>query len=139
MLKIANAEIVELNSIRKERYQNIAAHIAKGVSLENAEKIMHSKNNFKGENNPNWKGGISKDHYHYKKIQKERYPESKCRDILYKAKSKGEITPPKFCEKCGNKLKLHAHHKDYSKPLDVTWLCRYCHRELHGRTTKKES
>ncbi|HRQ55036.1 MAG TPA: hypothetical protein PL018_12315 [Ignavibacteriaceae bacterium] len=27
-----------------------------------------------GENNPNWKGGISKDNYHYKKIQVERYP-----------------------------------------------------------------
>jgi len=34
------------------------------------------------------------------------------------------------CEKCGNE-KTHAHHSDYSKPLDVIWLCPKHHRELH--------
>ena len=30
--------------------------------------------NQKEDKNGNWKGGISKDNYHYKKIQIERYP-----------------------------------------------------------------
>lgn len=34
------------------------------------------------------------------------------------------------CEKCGDK-KSQAHHKDYSKPLDVVWLCRKHHENLH--------
>jgi len=34
------------------------------------------------------------------------------------------------CEICGL-LKVEAHHEDYSKPLDVTWLCRTHHRERH--------
>lgn len=36
---------------------------------------LHAKYDFNGENNPNWKGGISQNYYHYKKIQKQRYPE----------------------------------------------------------------
>lgn len=34
------------------------------------------------------------------------------------------------CVKCGNE-KSEAHHEDYSKPLEVTWLCRACHLEHH--------
>ena len=36
------------------------------------------------------------------------------------------------CEKCGD-IKVQAHHEDYSKPLDVAWLCRKCHLSLHGK------
>ena len=36
------------------------------------------------------------------------------------------------CEDCG-KIPSEAHHTDYSKPLDVRWLCRKCHLGLHGR------
>lgn len=36
------------------------------------------------------------------------------------------------CEKCGNK-KSQAHHEDYSKPLEVRWLCRSCHIIEHGK------
>jgi len=35
--------------------------------------------------------------------------------------------------KCGE-TKVQAHHHDYSKPLDVEWLCFRCHRnERHGQ------
>jgi hypothetical protein len=35
------------------------------------------------------------------------------------------------CEFCGRE-DVHAHHKDYSKPLDVVWLCPKCHHRLHA-------
>jgi len=35
------------------------------------------------------------------------------------------------CEFCGSE-KVHAHHKDYLKPLDVMWLCPKCHNRLHA-------
>ena len=36
------------------------------------------------------------------------------------------------CETCGD-IKTEAHHEDYSKPLDVNWLCRKHHLKLHGK------
>lgn len=36
------------------------------------------------------------------------------------------------CEKCAEP-KAHAHHEDYSKPLDVRWLCRKCHGLEHRK------
>lgn len=34
------------------------------------------------------------------------------------------------CIICNTK-KSEAHHEDYGKPLDVIWLCRNHHKELH--------
>lgn len=36
------------------------------------------------------------------------------------------------CERCGA-ANAHAHHHDYSKPLDVSWLCSTCHGLEHKR------
>lgn len=38
------------------------------------------------------------------------------------------------CEVCGE-VKAHAHHDDYSKPLDVRWLCTTHHAEWHKHNT----
>ena len=39
---------------------------------------------------------------------------------------------PEPCTICGSAINIHAHHPDYSKPLDVNWLCSKCHKELHA-------
>lgn len=41
------------------------------------------------------------------------------------------------CEVCGSTEHLDAHHEDYSKPLDVVWLCRRHHAARHRRTITK--
>lgn len=38
------------------------------------------------------------------------------------------------CEICSNPV-AHAHHDDYSKPLDVRWLCTTHHAEWHKHNT----
>ena len=38
------------------------------------------------------------------------------------------------CEQCGTSVDVQGHHDDYSKPLEVRWLCRAHHMELHRRT-----
>lgn len=37
----------------------------------------------------------------------------------------------KGCVVCGILERVHAHHDDYSKPLDIVWLCLKHHQELH--------
>lgn len=77
-----------------------------------------------------------KKHYLYKgttaqdrrKRYKEKYPErvkanQKIADLVRRGKIKK--LP---CEKCGN-IKVEAHHNDYSKPLEINWLCRKHHIE----------
>lgn len=44
----------------------------------------------------------------------------------------GSLTPqPCFC----GAIKVHAHHDDYSKPLDVKWLCFIHHRQVHAQAS----
>lgn len=35
------------------------------------------------------------------------------------------------CVICGTTKNIHAHHKNYARPLDVLWLCAKCHHRLH--------
>lgn len=37
----------------------------------------------------------------------------------------------KPCEVCGSSV-VHAHHDDYTKPLDVRWLCALHHSRFHA-------
>jgi hypothetical protein len=39
------------------------------------------------------------------------------------------------CTTCGSTEDIEAHHADYSRPLDVEWLCHKHHREHHGQIT----
>lgn len=53
-----------------------------------------------------------------------------------RARKKGLITPPESCPRCGYKGKLVGHHHDYSKPLEVEWMCQRCHKKLHAEIKK---
>lgn len=46
-------------------------------------------------------------------------------------KRRGKLIPQP-CEHCGAS-KVEMHHEDYSKPLDVRWLCMPCHKRLHAK------
>lgn len=55
------------------------------------------------------------------------------RQAVKRAIRSGHIVRPEACSSCGAVGRIEAHHHDYSKPLDVMWLCFKCHRIEHGQ------
>jgi len=65
---------------------------------------------------------------------REKYPEkSRAHRILNYHVRVGNMSK-KPCEVCGTDKHIHGHHDDYSKPLDVRWLCAAHHKEHHAST-----
>jgi CheY-like chemotaxis protein len=62
-----------------------------------------------------------------KKIRKTHTFARSAQSLLAYHIKAGNIVRPDYCEECGLKSKIEGAHKDYSKPLDVRWLCRPCH------------
>lgn len=53
----------------------------------------------------------------------------------------GKIEKPCTCSMCNQtfeKQRIHGHHADYSKPLDVVWVCGMCHGKIHQEINDKK-
>jgi hypothetical protein len=49
-----------------------------------------------------------------------------------KARNAARVLARQPCSVCGA-MKVEAHHTDYSKPLEVVWLCKKHHAEAHRK------
>jgi hypothetical protein len=73
----------------------------------------------------------------YAKNHRTRYPEhSNARWEVCNAVKEGRLEKLKWCQCCGKaagEKKVEAHHASYEKKhwLDVVWLCKEHHAELH--------
>lgn len=77
-------------------------------------------------------------------LRAERYPEKElAKRIVRQAIVQRRLVRPAHCSQCGSEpspkrngvSRIQAHHADYSKPLDVMWLCEPCHHKEHGSWT----
>jgi len=66
-------------------------------------------------------------------LSEEERRKIKARSYLREYVKRGKIIKLP-CLFCGDP-NSEAHHQDYSKPLEVTWLCRYHHKALHNVKT----
>jgi hypothetical protein len=68
------------------------------------------------------------------------HPEKiKAHSAVQRAVRAGTLVKPNECERCTRSFDphlLHGHHEDYSKRLEVEWLCAYCHNQLHEEARK---
>jgi ribosomal protein S27AE len=55
---------------------------------------------------------------------------SRAHQKVSRAIKQGKISRPGVCEQCQRPGYVRAHHDDYSKPLEVRWLCTRCHSLL---------
>lgn len=63
--------------------------------------------------------------------RKDNHQKNFCRRQVALALKKGTLVKMP-CEICGSIEKIQAHHEDYSKPLDIVWLCIKHHRWIHS-------
>jgi hypothetical protein len=67
----------------------------------------------------------------------ERYSEKKMQllagSLLNYAVRIELIEKPQKCSNCHKEREIQGHHSDYSKPLQVIWVCVECHAKLHTR------
>jgi hypothetical protein len=70
-----------------------------------------------------------------KKYQRENPEKTAAHVTVTLALQNGSLTRQP-CEVCG-KEKTDAHHDDYSKPLEVRWLCRPHHKQHHASRGEK--
>jgi hypothetical protein len=61
----------------------------------------------------------------------ERYPERIAAHKVVQQALKDGTLERHPCASCGSTKAVHAHHEDYTRQLDVTWLCHLCHIEHH--------
>ena len=107
----------------------------------NSERIRQRVRNHRLENREAHKQ-MDRDKYKRKrdeilircKAYQAAHPEQvRAKRKLHVALHRGELTRPDICEKCGRTdAVIDAHHDDYGNPLDIAWLCRFCHRQLHA-------
>lgn len=62
-----------------------------------------------------------------KKWQTRNPEKRKAHNAANNAQRDGKLTPPEFCERCREPGKLQKHHENYTKHLEVVWLCSKCH------------
>jgi len=123
-IREAAAEYKERNRERiaeycRERYKNKLAHI-KSVRARYQSTEAGRKANLRAV-----------------AVQKKKSPEKIRARYIFYAAVKGRKIEQLPCSVCGNP-KSEGHHHDYSKPLEVTWLCREHHVALHVKLKQKE-
>lgn len=96
---------------------------------------------------------FKKDVSRYQSENPERYLETRLNNCMKNPTSRsanrcveaavkaGLLKTPDHCSGCGvsgKETRLGAHHYDYTKPLDVVWVCAKCHRYLDRTRRERE-
>lgn len=106
--KKANPEKVAASRAASERKKpEKYAALAAAWSKENADKVEASR-----------------------RLWKEANPEKNTAHTAVNAALRSGSLIKQPCEVCGVQ-KVHGHHDDYSRPLEVRWLCCKHHKEWH--------
>lgn len=72
-----------------------------------------------------------KNGYHARWAKRNRI-KGRAHSAVHHALRTGALIRPNACGRCQAPCTPHAHHADYSKKLEVTWLCRQCHILEHA-------
>lgn len=70
---------------------------------------------------------------------RQKHPEKKSAwNKVNKAVKAGRLIRPGACERCHLECAPEASHDDYTRPLDVEWLCKSCHTDKDKTLRERE-
>ena len=116
---------------QKEYYWKNRTEIRKKVSETNKNPENRKKNN---ERVKKWNKENPDRVRETARKYNDRNPEKKkAQQYVLWALRLGVISKPNQCEDCRKDKKLEGHHSDYSKYLEVIWLCKLCHAKRHTK------
>lgn len=79
-------------------------------------------------------GKKSKQTYENARAWIDRHPmKRRAHGMARNALLRGRIVRADACQDCGQRAPLDMHHPDYSRPLDVVWVCKPCHGIRHRK------
>jgi hypothetical protein len=131
----------ELNCFCKNKFKNDGIHDEckichnrrKSIKRANDLEYKERKNKLGKETYKRNKTKILAKCLDRKTLKKqERSAQSKTEYLIKMGKIKKES-----CIVCNSVIDIQAHHEDYNNPLDIMWLCRRHHAQLH--VSKKEN
>ena len=111
----------KVNAKCRRWYENNLEH-ARELSLEATRKYSSTEH------------GRTKRNQRSADWEKKNPEKRRVHDRTMYAVETGKLIRPNQCSKCSKECKPHAHHEDYTKPLDVIWLCSQCHFYLHHQS-----
>jgi hypothetical protein len=112
---------------RSSRYANGLRSQCKRCDRENRQKNPEAQTYSR-----NWYARNAERRAQYHREYAAKYPERiRAKEEVRTAIAAGVLIRPSFCEGCGEDCSPDAHHWDYSRPLDVEWLCKLCHAGAH--------
>ena len=106
-------------------------HLNKCKECAKIDVSTHRKANIENIRAYDRKRGCRQDKK-YRDQYKKRFPiKYKAHNIVSNAtRDKKLFREP--CEICGAEERVHAHHDDYARPLNVRWLCAAHHSQWHA-------
>ena len=137
------AEILERNRLYKQSRPEWAKRVNRKATIKWRAKLTPERRAELGEKLKQYR------HAHpeiYRRSARKARHETKvleylCRQLINVGAHLGELlapgTPgtlirPTVCSECGQGGKIYGHHTDYTKPLEVVWLCVKCHIKAHN-------
>jgi hypothetical protein len=129
-LRCQESKEIKFFSVDKRRHDGLCCW-CKSCASESWKKWYRDGGSVSHLKKP-WMNGDKGKIKAYSEKRNRKYPiEVRAGRILRSAIKAGKIKRLP-CEKCGNE-KSQGHHQDYSKPLEVIWLCDLHHKKAHNR------
>ncbi len=125
-----------------EKQKTLRTERSKKFRQENNEKYLQLQRNYRLKDLEKYRE-LSRKYFKSEEYKRKRNLRKghlkynpfkiKARKILQAAVRVNFILRPNTCSKCGIECKPDGHHDDYSKPLEVRWLCKICHNHEHKK------